>query len=104
MTKAWCIWCETGSIPKHGYYWIHPECFHRVTEIAGDINAAIEYMEGIRPLDHDKRKTVDQFIEDMYDFHRRWRNVAKITKAITEGQDLGKIELEPSIRKQIKRT
>lgn len=94
MTKAWCTWCETGQIPKHGYFWIHPECFHKVTEIAMDINAVIEYMKGIRPKEHDSRRTVDAFITDMYDFHRRWRNTTKLFKAYNDGTPLDQVEFE----------
>ena len=105
MTKAWCIWCETGEMPKHGYYWICPACFDKITELELDINSVIEYMKGIRPRvlkngTLEERVTVEQFIADMYDFHRRGRNTRKLIKAITQGLPIEPLEQSLSISKE----
>jgi len=63
-----------------------------------DINAVIEYMKGIRPKGHDRRRTVDAFIVDMYDFHRRWRNTMKLFDAYKEGKSIEEIEFEPPLQ------
>ena len=109
MTKAWCIWCEMGEMPKHGYYWIHPECFEKFIDTSSNIKGVVEYMRGERPsftakgnkIYHD---TVEEFLVDMYDFQRRGRNVIKLFKAFKEGIPLTEDMFEPSFDKQIKRT
>jgi len=93
MTKAWCIWCETGEMPKHGYYWICPECFFEITETQSNIEAVGEYLKGIRPKSHDNRLTVDEFLKDMYDFQRRSRNTWKLIKSVQQGTPLEPLEL-----------
>lgn len=103
MTKAWCIWCETGQHPKHGYYWIHPECFFSMEAISSNIKAVEEYMKGIRPMLTKQgnklgRDTVDQFLVDMYDFDRRMRNVSKLFKAYKEGTPISEDMFEPPIQ------
>jgi len=100
MTKAWCIWCETGQIPKHGYFWIHPECFERVTSIASNLETIEKYLKGEMPRISKSgnklgRYTVEQFLIDMYDFDRRWRNSMKLIDAYKEGKAIEEVEFEP---------
>ena len=100
MTKAWCIWCEVGEMPKHGYYWICPECFEKIISVTANIKAVEEYLKGIRPKDHDSRRTVDEFLVDMADFNRRSRNTWKLIKSVTRGTPLEPLE-EPPLSSRI---
>lgn len=98
MTKAWCIWCETGQIPKHGYYWIHPECFERMDSIHRDIESLEKYLKGELPrIDAEGNirghKTVEDFLVSMADFDRRWRNLRKLTEAL-ESNTLDQVVFE----------
>lgn len=97
MTKAWCIWCETGEMPKHGYYWICQDCFEKITDTQMNIEAVGEYLRGERPrIDKKGDKigfdTVEQFLVDMYDFQRRGRNTRKLIKSFIEGTPLEPLE------------
>ena len=102
MTKAWCIWCETGEMPKHGYYWICPECFEKIISVTVNIKAVEEYLKGIRPKDLDNRRTVDEFLVDMADFDRRSRNTWKLIKSVTQGTPLEPLEEAPSSSRIVK--
>jgi len=100
MTKAWCIWCETGQEPKHGYLWIHSECFEQITRIASNLETIEKYLKGEIPRITKKgnklgRDTVEQFLIDMYDFDRRWRNSMKLIEAYKEGKSIEEVEFEP---------
>lgn len=99
MTKAWCVFCETGQMPKHGYFWIHTGCFEKVAAMGSNIKAVEEYLKGERPRiskggNQLGRDTVEQFLVDMYDFDRKMRNVSKLFKAHREGTPIGQIEFE----------
>jgi len=99
MTKAWCIYCETGQMPSHGYYWIHPECFERMEGIVNQIKTITKYLEGELPRitakgDQLGRDTVEQFLVDSYDFERRMRNTFKLIKACREGTPIKQIQFE----------
>lgn len=106
--KAWCIWCETGGVPSHGYYWIHPECFERMEAIAGQIETVTKYLKGELPRiiangDKRGRDTVEQFLVDAYDFERRSRNVFKLIKATRQDTPLDQIQFEQSVASDSKR-
>jgi hypothetical protein len=93
MTKAWCIWCELGEQPKHGYYWIHPECFEKLYSIQSNIKMVEKYLNGEMPRilsNGDKRgyESVESFLTEMADFDRRSRNVMKLIKSMREGTPL----------------
>ena len=100
MTKAWCIWCEMGEIPKHGYYWIHPECFEKIHSIALRIEQVDKYLKGELPrISKDGNKlgyvSVENFLAEMADFDRRSRNVMKLMKSAREGTPLEPFESTP---------
>ena len=108
MTKAWCIYCEMGQMPGHGYYWIHPECFERMEAIAEQVQTVNKYLKGELPkitAQGNKQgcDTVEQFLVDSYDFERRSRNVFKLIKAHREGITIDQIQFEPSIDSDSKR-
>jgi len=99
MTKAWCIYCETGQIPKHGYFWICPECFERVESIVSNIKAVEKYLKGELPRITNAgnqlgKDTVEQFLIDMYDFDRRWRNIRKLVDANKAGIPIDQVDFE----------
>ena len=109
MTKAWCIWCEMGQMPSHGYYWIHPECFERMEAIAGQVQTVNKYLKGELPRitakgDKQGRDTVEQFLVDSYDFERKARNVFKLINAQREGTPITGDMFEPSRDEPSKRT
>lgn len=81
-----------GEIPKHGYYWICPTCFEKMTSVTSNFKAVEEYLKGIRPKGHDNRRTVDEFLVDMADFDRRSRNTWKLIKAYRDGTPLEPLE------------
>ena len=100
MTKAWCIWCEMGQMPKHGYYWIHPECFESMYSVSQNLKMVEKYLRGEIPRitkNGNKlgRDTVEQFLVDMYDFDRRMRNISKLFKAYKEGAPITEDVFEP---------
>ena len=91
MTKAWCIWCETGSMPKHGYYWIHPECWEDIYAMASNIKGVDEFLKGERPRilangDMVGYRTVEEFLVSMADFDRRSRNIMHLFKTMREAK------------------
>jgi len=99
MTKAWCIYCETGQIPKHGYFWICPECFERVESIVSNIKAVEKYLKGELPRITNAgnqlgKDTVEQYLIDMYDFDRRWRNIRKLVDANKAGIPIDQVDFE----------
>ena len=99
MTKAWCMWCETGQEPKHKYLWIHPECFEQITSIASNLETIEKYLKGEMPRISKNgnklgRDTVEQFLIAMNDFDRRWRNSRKLITAHREGTPLDQVEFE----------
>jgi hypothetical protein len=67
-----------------------------MTDTKSNIEAVEEYLKGIRPKNHDNRKTVDEFLVDMYDFQRRSRNTWKLIKSVTQGTPLEQLELPAS--------
>ena len=109
MTKAWCIYCEVGQMPSHGYYWIHPECFERMEAIASQVKTVAKYLNGELPRITAKgnqlgRDTVEQFLVDSYDFERRSRNSFKLIKAHREGTPIDQIQFETPQVETKKRT
>jgi hypothetical protein len=97
MTKAWCIWHETGELPKHGYYWICPECFFKITSTQMSIESVGEYLRGERPRimkngDKESRDTVEKFLVDIADFDRRSRNTWRLIKSVTQGTPIEPLE------------
>jgi oligoribonuclease (3'-5' exoribonuclease) len=90
MTKAWCIWCETGTAmqnDKTGMVWIHQDCFLEMDNVRDKIIEVEKYMKGEMPrlntvgnkLGYDN---VIEFLNAMADFDRRMRNVSKLIKAM----------------------
>ena len=83
MTKAWCIWCEKGEIPKHGYYWVHQDCFFQFSAMHSRIEKIEQYLKGELPrikangnqLGYD---SVEAFITSMLEFDRKWRNLESL--------------------------
>ena len=82
MTKAWCIWCESGGKPatlKNGeYYWIHPKCAYKLMDTSDDIRSIREILEGVHPRNEkekDKLTAVLKYISDMEQFAEQWNNI-----------------------------
>ena len=108
MTKAWCIWCEMGPMPPHGYYWIHPECFETMHDIGSNIEMVEKYMKGEMPriLANGNRQgyeSVERFLVEMEDFNRRSRNILKLFKAHREGTPIDQVQFEASQKETKKR-
>lgn len=87
--KAWCIWCQTGSLPnplsEKEMVWIHTECFEQLMDIHNKIEQVTEYMKGTLPrLAENGNKigydSVEQFLVAMDDFNRRWKNTMNLLR------------------------
>jgi hypothetical protein len=89
MTKKSCIWCEVGSEPEGDYFWIHKGCFDSITSVTRNFETVEKYLKGELPrISKNGNKigydSVENFLTEMADFDRRWRNIRKLTKAITQ--------------------
>lgn len=71
MSKAWCIWCESGdSKTKSGYYWIHPDCAEKLIDNHSEIEHILEIVSGER-----KNDSIRDFLKRMYEANIKWQNV-----------------------------
>jgi len=89
-----------AKIPKHGYFWVHPECFERYEAVVSNLKAIEKYLKGEIPRitkNGNKlgRDAVEQFL-DMYDFDRKWRNTRKLIKTSRDGTPISQVEFEQS--------
>lgn len=81
--KAWCIWCQTGSLPNplsdKEMVWIHTKCFEQLMDVHDKIEHVTEYMKGTLPRlnqngDKIGYESAARFLASMDDFNRRWNN------------------------------
>lgn len=94
--KAWCIWCQTGSLPnplsEKEMVWIHTKCFEQLMDVRDKIENVTEYMKGTLPkLAENGNKigydSAEQFLVAMDDFNRRWKNTMKLIKGQLAGKE-----------------
>jgi hypothetical protein len=75
MTKAWCIWCETGDESNREYFWIHPDCFEKLMDW-GSLASYVSKNKSALPSDFQEKW------EELKDFQRRWEGSMKIVKGV----------------------
>jgi hypothetical protein len=91
MTKAWCVWCQTGSVPKTGYLWIHEKCANEIMDRSSDIKTIREILEGKHPRcaenPGDRIAVVLKMVSDMEAFDQKWKNAMALLKQPFTGYD-----------------
>ncbi len=80
MSKAWCIWCESGNgRPNDDFFWLHEDCFYKITDIMDDVKQVKKMLDEHKSIDE-----IARFLERGEDFVRKWNNTSKIIKSFAK--------------------
>jgi len=78
MTRAYCIWCETGDgQPKPDMFWIHIDCFHKLSDFLDDFKSVKKRLE-----EGESTEEISRFLNRMRDFNERWDKTIKIIEKV----------------------
>lgn len=87
--KAYCIWCENSdSRGPRGLFYIHQECFFKISDMNDSIKYAMKYAKGELPKlkangDQEGYDNFAKWLEAMGAFQQQWVGVVEKIKRLT---------------------